>query len=96
MAKRRAQETQFVELMTGANRLIAEEVRKHDIPWLYRNHRQRVSGRLKDFDITEVTPAIYTLLDAMGRGRYSPNPERHEGLSLMPYTHFTSPLRSPI
>lgn len=81
------------ELMVAANRLIAEEMRKHDIPWLFRNHRQKISTNLRDFDITSFNETVFSLLDALGRGRYSSLAQRHEGLNLMPYTHFTSPLR---
>lgn len=81
------------ELMVAANRLIADEMRKHGIPWLYRNHNQRVPSNLRDFDVSSIDQTIDDLLDTMGRARYSSIPSRHEGLNLMPYCHFTSPLR---
>lgn len=81
------------ELMVAANRLIAEEMRKHNIPWLYRNHQQRLPTRLKELDASEAAITLNEMLDALGRGRYSPTPLRHEGLNLLPYSHFTSPLR---
>lgn len=81
------------ELMIAANRLIADEMRKHGIPWLYRNHTQRTPSSLRDFDISRAKESVSDLLEAMGRANYSSTPGRHEGLNLMPYCHFTSPLR---
>lgn len=81
------------ELMVAANRLIAEEMSKHNIPWLYRNHQNRVRTHLRDFDITKYSETVTALLDALGRGRYSSTPLMHAGLNLLPYSHTTSPLR---
>lgn len=81
------------ELMVAANRLIAEEMRKHGVPWLYRNHRQVVPTSMRDLEPSNISATIEDLLDAMGRARYSTDPQRHEGLNLLPYCHFTSPLR---
>lgn len=81
------------ELMVAANRLIAEEMRKHGIPWLFRNHNQKTHRSLQDYDATDIQATVYDLLDSIGRARYSSVPMRHEGLNLLPYCHFTSPLR---
>lgn len=81
------------EYMLAANRIIAEEMRKHLIPWLFRYHQTKIPVSLRDLDITNFRQAERDLLDATGRAQYSPTPQRHEGLNLMPYTHFTSPLR---
>ena len=81
------------EYMLAANRIIAEEMRKHSIPWLFRYHQTKMPISLRDLDVSNYPQAERDLLDAIGRAHYSPSPQRHEGLNLMPYTHFTSPLR---
>ena len=81
------------ELMIAGNRLIAEEMRKHGIPWLYRNHKQRIPSTLRDFDASQLDITVSDLLDTMGHARYSSTSLRHQGLNLSAYCHFTSPLR---
>lgn len=83
------------EFMILANSAIAEYMAAHNIPGLYRNHHLRQDARAKDVDRVlageELTPEL--LSSVYDAAFYSPVLDRHAGLNLEAYTHFTSPLR---
>ncbi len=83
----------IAEYMIVANRLIAQQMRLHQVPWLYRNHSTVVPQSLRDPDISSLVVGVFDFMAAAGRGTYGTTPLLHEGLGFEPYSHFTSPLR---
>ena len=72
--------------MVAANRIMAKFMSDSETPWLFRNHSSGMYMAWRDPKerqiLTKIKPALY--------GRI---PLFHDGLGIMPYCHFTSPLR---
>lgn len=92
------------ESMILANRLIAQWALQQDVPFLYRNHRQRLAAPeasvLSQQILVDAADSIREFSDIaerlrllMGAAQYGATADGHYALHLPQYAHCTSPLR---
>lgn len=90
------------EFMILANEAVAQFLKQHQAPGLYRNHllnktsnSAEVQSLLEEASAyPEVSERIrLEVRQCIGRAQYGADPKGHFGLQLSAYTHFTSPIR---
>jgi ribonuclease R len=74
------------QLMVAANRVVAIEMEKRGIPWLFRNHGEGTFDKWRD-------EREQIILKRLNVARYGRIAILHNGLRTPKYCHFTSPLR---
>lgn len=85
------------ELMITANQIVADILAHHKAPTPYRTHAYKsdVEAPLLTFleRLGDMGTLQSVLVEAFDRAHYSTSPDRHVGLQLAHYCHFTSPIR---
>ena len=84
-SERLGEET-VMQYMVAANFIIAREMEKQGLPWLFRNHTDGAYSRWGNEEERQKLQQLRTAL-------YGSVALRHEGLGIEQYCHFTSPLR---
>jgi ribonuclease R len=86
LSRERFAEDVVGRFMVIANFIVAGEMEREDVPWLFRNHSKDAYDRLRGRDDR-------LLFEEMRVALYGATALQHEGLGLKRYCHFTSPLR---